>query len=549
MAKAQTFLAKYDRSRDEQISTKEDAYNYCQRYFKEIIGEISLPGRQIDDNWQLHYKQGNESVPGLVGSFVLLFYLGAPGIYWDYNCEQIIAMIDEQDLANVCQKSYVFLCDQGWQVLAQNKEFFKTYCRFALPAQIRELKEQLSIWQAKGVEGVELVAYITQALALNKSLSALLLLDKLAALDYAATIRGISIDKLRESLIPDLGFDDEATLSYDLGERQLQVNITGDLSIELVDQKTGGSLSTFPLEIEQEDSRISTARREFNELKEMIKDIRENQLAFLKRQFIFGITRSSESWEKIYRQNPLLRKLAAGIVWRCNYNKNQETFMINEKGELINAHGTPWQVPPKSKISLAHPLYLTSEEMDFWITHLIDQDIKQPIAQLSEAVIPFSSAEDIKNRYMKLKVTLRMLKLMEEEGFKIYGISKFGYELDNDIVRLHFDFGLQKALHEVDADDLVFVGQLEVINLNRTRPINHSLAVLDRLAVMAKIKEDHLSPLIEYIEARKVGLADEEINQFLAIANHYQSFNCTAYLLNYKNRKSKFGLHHSELWL
>ena len=198
---------------------------------------------------------------------------------------------------------------------------------------------------------------------------------------------------------------------------------------------------------------------------------------------------------------------------------------------------------------LYHATQEAAEEMGFWLKRLDQEGISQPIAQLSEAIIPFSSKDDIKNRYLAIKVTLRMLKLMEEEGFKIYGISKYGYQLDNDIVRLHFDLGFGKSLSDVSLDDYVFVEKLHVINLNRARPINHSLAVLDRLAVMADIRDDHLSQLIEYIEHKNIGLDGDELRQFLLIANHYQSFNCTAHLLNYKNKKINFNTDHGDFWL
>jgi len=550
---ARRFLSKYDRLGAVKINTREEAEQYCRENYHQCLGDQRLGELKVGDEVlsKIRYRETGRPAPLTVSRFVFTQYMRIDRLEWDEACDQIAQMLIPRDLQAALETTYVDLSegrDAGGAALFAHRDFMTAYCRFASPDQVRALKEKFAQWEEWGERGKAFLAHLLQALALNETLTALLLLDKLGKLAFAAKIRRIPLDKLRDSLIPDFGFDQDGSLYGEIEGKRYRITVLPDLSLEAFDMETGKIVNSLPPR-----TQIALAHTgqtiNFDELKLTVKEIKDNQLAFLKHQFVTGATRTVAAWRRIYAENLLLRKFAASIIWSYSHKREKETFRIVDEGSFIDVHGSPWLLPEAGNVSVAHPLNLTGAEIASWSKQLRDAGICQPIGQLSEPVIPFSSLDDIKNRYAGIVIPFGIVKYLAQQGYKIYGSYEHGYEADNNIVRLHFDFGVKIALNQAGEEDPVYIRTLTAMNLRRTRAINHSLAVLDRLPILKAVKNDEINHLIEYIENKNLGLDEDETEAYLNIANKYQSFKCMAELMDYKNKHFRFNAIQSEIKL
>ena len=447
---AKRFLQKYDKQTITIIDTPEQAEQFCRDNYNERSGEKLFEQLNVlkKELLKIRYAKTGQPAPKVVSQFVLTQYMLKGRIERDEICDKIAQLLLLNDLQVALENVYMFLASDSKDNetrLFKEQCFMTAYCRFASSDQIRELKNKLILWETMGEDGKAFAAHVKHALALNDTLTALLFLDKLGQLAYAAKIRHMPLEKLKDSLIPDFGFDQNGIIYGEREGRRHQIILMPDLSLELHDIEKGEPVESWSKELEIiVNTPMVQTKINYNELALTIKEIKENQLAYLKYQFVTGATKSVAAWRKRYMDNPLLSKLATAIIWSYSCCQKKDTFRVLDNQELVNANGVRWALPETGNISVAHPLNLTEGEISSWEKQLQDADIHQPIAQLSEPLIPFSSINDIKYRYSGIILPLNILRHFEPEGFKIYGSLEHGYELDNGIVRLHFDFGIKK---------------------------------------------------------------------------------------------------------
>lgn len=541
---AERFLRKYDTSPGLSLGSRDDVERYCRENYNKDSGQKLLWQLKVKEEYldKIRWRDTMKPAPAVVSRFVFLQYMLTEKVERDENCDRIAEMLVTEDLQNTLEKTYAYLSGYGpredWGAIFEHRAFMTAYCRFASPDQVRALTEKISRWVARGEKGQSFLTHVLAALALNNTPTALLFLDKLGKLAFAAKIRRIPVDKLRDSLIPDFGFDQDGAIYGESKGKKYRITVLPDLSLQLFDMEKGTNISSLPPKTQ---IAFPGSTLDFIELTRTIKEIKEQQLALLKHQFVTGATKTVVAWRKTYAENTLLRRLAQSIIWSYSFNREKETFRILDDGALIDVKGHAWFLPEKGAVSVAHPLNLTAAEIAAWSKQLTTEGLYQPFGQLSEQVIPFSSLDVIKNRYAGIILPFGLLKYLEAEGFKIYGNADFGYQADNNVVRLHFDFGIKTALSAAKEDDPVYIRALNVANLTRARAINHSLNILDRLPVLGAIKKDEIDCLIAYIENKNLGLDAYETETFLCVANQYQSFKCTAELLDYKNRHLRFN--------
>lgn len=338
--------------------------------------------------------------------------------------------------------------------------------------------------------------------------------------------------------LPDFGLDSADGVCYDLAGRQYRAELTDDLNLELLDGVSHERLKSFPA-----GAVHGTADAEWNyeELKRALHDFREAQTGLLRRRFVSGVALPCGLWRQTYAGHPLLRRLARRVVWSCRVGRERHPFRLLGDGTYVDEQGLPWALPASSLISLAHPLNLTFGELNAWRNQLAAAGIRQPISQLSEPVIWYSAPGELRSRYAGLVVPYGKLRALEREGFKIYGTYEHGYELDDGAIRLHFTFGARAYLGAALPADEAHLDTLRLTAPTRRRQINHGLAALDRLRLLAAIRNDDLERLSCYLESQTLGLPEDEFDAYLTTANQYGSLKCLASLLEYKQRNFRFG--------
>lgn len=338
------------------------------------------------------------------------------------------------------------------------------------------------------------------------------------------------------SLLPDFGLDAADGVSYAIVGQQYRAELTNDLELELFAAASRERLKSFPL-----GTGAAEAEWNYEELKRELYAFRAAQIALLRRRFVSGVALPAAAWRQTYASHPVLRRLTRRLVWSCRVDRERRPFRLLADGSCVDEQGRPCTMPASSLVSLAHPLNLTLGEIAAWRDQLVAAKIRQPICQIAEPVIWFSMPEELRYRYNGLVVPYGKLRSLEREGFHIYGTYEHGYELDDGAIRLHFTFGAKAYLGAALAADEARLDTLQLTAPKRRRQINHGLAVLDRLLLVAAIREDDLEQLSGYIESQTLGLPEDELNEYLATANQYASLKCLASLLDYKQRNFRFG--------
>jgi hypothetical protein len=245
----------------------------------------------------------------------------------------------------------------------------------------------------------KLAEYAVQALALMGSDSALLAVDAMAiryrsknknigkaaseAFAEAARARGLTVEELGDLVVPWLGFRPGEARVLDAGKAKLEARIGNDFKLvfrDLVTKKKVAKLS---------DSTPADVKAEFKEISAGLKEAVKSQLlrmeTLMVRQFRWPVAR----WQELYLRHPLLLPFAQRLVWGA-YGATGNllgTFRALEDQTLTDTADEGFALPQGSKIGVVHPLELTPEIRQGWLTHLADYDVIPPFAQLERSVV------------------------------------------------------------------------------------------------------------------------------------------------------------------
>ena len=103
---------------------------------------------------------------------------------------------------------------------------------------------------------------------------------------------------------------------------------------------------------------------------------------------------SSESWNTLFVENPIMHQFAIGLIWGVyENNKIIQSFRYMEDGTFNTVDEEEFTLPENAQITLAHPADLGEELTSSWKTQLDDYEIIQPIEQLDISVIEFAEKD------------------------------------------------------------------------------------------------------------------------------------------------------------
>jgi hypothetical protein len=100
-----------------------------------------------------------------------------------------------------------------------------------------------------------------------------------------------------------------------------------------------------------------------------------------------------DRWRAVILGHPLLRSLAATLVWDHIEGAVATHFRPLPDGRYISHDGQPIALPAAGEVRLAHPCELGDDELTAWRTHFEEDDIAQPFAQLDRDVVAVAENE------------------------------------------------------------------------------------------------------------------------------------------------------------
>jgi len=214
------------------------------------------------------------------------------------------------------------------------------------------------------------------------------------ALDTAAKELGLSLDELRDRLIPDFGFAQDGTRLLDYGTRQFTLSLSPALEC-VVRDASGKTFAALPKPGKNDDPALAPAAHDlFKSLKKEIKE----QVSLVKDRLedTFWSQRfwKQTAWTNLFVKNPLMHSFALGLIWGV-YEQNalQTAFRYMEDGSFTTVNEDEFTLPEHADIGLIHPLELAESERGAWLQQLQDYDISQPLPQLQRAVFTVDPAK------------------------------------------------------------------------------------------------------------------------------------------------------------
>lgn len=338
---------------------------------------------------------------------VLLSYatLNPVGVNLKTKC--LTKELDQKELEEFCQAVFDRWLNKG----AESKKKWVLYfvAVYGGNDMIAKLKYQISEWprQARGAIAVDAI----QAMACNGGSLALMTVDAISrkfkyrqikeaartALTRAAKELEISAEELSDRIVPNLGFSENCSRTFDYGFRTFQVMITPALELEVFDEKQK-KLKNLPAPGAKDDpEKAQQAYQEFKEMKKLLKTTVAAQQARL--EFALSTERrwSVTAWKTLFIKNPIMHSFAIGLIWGAYQGKElKETFRYMEDGTFTTVEEEEYQLLDETKIGLVHPLELSKEQIEAWKEQLSDYEIVQPVIQLERKIYKVEPEEEDK---------------------------------------------------------------------------------------------------------------------------------------------------------
>ncbi len=203
----------------------------------------------------------------------------------------------------------------------------------------------------------------------------------------------LSIYDFKDSLIPNFNLNNNLTYNY--GDRQFNVTYK-DNSLKVIDNK-GKEYKDLPKPGKNDNEDIAnTCLLEYKDMKKMIKDTIKNQSQRLLDAMMFDKRWSIEKYTELFINNPIMQEFASSLIWGV-YQEDElvQTFRYMDDGTFNNADEEEVKILDCT-IGLIHPIEITKEEIDKWVTQLSDYELVQPFLQL-EREIYLPNEDELKN--------------------------------------------------------------------------------------------------------------------------------------------------------
>ena len=438
-----------------------------------------------------------------------------PGI--SPEATEIISLLDPSSLQAALRE----LANKNLGITGRSKKMYLAYpiCRYADEALMEELTKKVPSWRSS-VSGNEAPPLRTfrEANLYSETRAAMLLAEKYKELNRYAVIRGTTADLLRDNMLSNIGLSKDGKKTYSLGNQTVTAILQKDLSF-LIQLENGKTAKSLPKK-DADPTAYAMANADFAEMKKNAKKIVKNRQNILFEEFLGGKSRSADEWKAAYTENPLLRAVASLLVWEQGKN----TFVLTENG-TITSDEKSYEIG-KTKISLAHPMEMTAEDLSAWQSYFVKNGLKQPFEQIWEPAIDKDSIK--KDRYKGC-----MIPYYRFTGKNKHGISVTDEDFHNIIYIEFKDLvadmeRIDWERHYIDPNH-----RFEITNITfkkYTRMANHIIAYLDRITIYDRIAKDDVS-ILNMLD----GFTLAQIMEFIRIASENNAVNVTAMLLNYKN--------------
>lgn len=414
--------------------------------------------------------------------------------------------------------------------------FLLAYARYADDKEVETLSAEI----AKKAKGTKKERYwadnCLKALFLNECPTTMRLFDKKEMLDAYAMARGTTAVVLRNTaMLPDIGLSNEGTKNYVLGENHYEARLTPNLTLELYDtvhQKTIRSIPKKNVDVTQ----AKAIQDDFTALKKTVKQFIAERSEQLCQMHVSGEAMPQDLWRRVYIKNPVLYRLAERVVWA---DKSNHSFALVEK-RPVTANHDPFE--PCGSIHVAHVLEMQEEKIQAWRQFLTQLNRSELFEQVWEPVL-HNRIRTLKTYYegatltsaernaLKKNLKQRGINVRSDEIYKEYDHRAGQYVFSNwNTMHLGSSVSIEYC---VDADTKEITFGKAKTTLKNEKELNAIILELNKVSMLHHIRNDRG----EYLTQELLDLfSAAQINEFVDFAISSNAVDCTAILLEYKNK-------------
>lgn len=440
-----------------------------------------------------------------------------PGI--SDEAETIVSLLDKDSFMNAIN----MIASQCLGIDGYDRRMFAAFpiCRYADAETMDVLTKRAPNWRS-GRSGNEAPPLRTfrKACCYSNTKAAMMLADKFHDLDQYAKLRGMTAEELRDSVLSDVGLDENGNKIYDLGNQTVTVSLQKDLSYSITLNESGKVVKSIPKK--GADPEIyDKVTEDFSRLKKDTKRIVKNRKDVLFAEFLEKTPKQADSWKSSYLKNPILREVASLLVWK----QGKKTFTLGEQGP-ITSEGKSYTIG-NGTIAVAHPMEISVNDLKQWQQYYTEHHLKQPFAQIWEPVI---DPEQIRrDRYKGIPIPYFRFRGMEKHGIYVEDMDFHSYinitfdECDADVERLDW------SRHEISNNDCFAVQSIGFKKY--TRKVNHIIGYLDKVTVYGRVINDDVG-VAEMLSQFTLA----QITEYIKAAGENNCSNVMAVLLDYKDK-------------
>lgn len=298
---------------------------------------------------------------------------------------------------------------------------------------VRRLSPLIRSWPGEGgharaVTGLDVLASIGTDIALmhlngiaDKAKFKGLKTKAQEKINEVAAKLGLTADELADRLVPDLGLDEDGSLTLDYGPRKFVVGFDEQLKPYVTED--GTRRKELPQPGPRDDATLAPeAYKAFAALKKDARTLAADQIRRFEHAMVLQRRWDLSQVRALFIEHPLLWHITRRLVW-ATFDKSGAAaiaFRVAEDRTLADDSDKLLTLDDSSRVGIAHPLHL-GDSIKRWSDLFADYEILQPFAQLGREVYRLTDAE-------RQATVLEQFKGLKVETTKVLGLERFGWE-------------------------------------------------------------------------------------------------------------------------
>ena len=266
---------------------------------------------------------------------------------------------------------------------------------------------------------------------------------------------GLSTEELADRLVPDLGLDDDGSMTLDYGPRRFVVGFDEQLKPYVAED--GARRKELPAPGSHDDPTLAPESfKRFAALKKDARTLASDQIRRFERAMVTQRRWSLSQVRALFIEHPLLWHVSRRLVWATFEESGRlaTAFRVAEDRTLADADDKELKLPDAVTVGIPHPLHM-GQGVGRWSDLFADYEILQPFAQLGRDVYELTPDE-------KGSLTLARFAGAKVETVKVLGLERFGWErgevMDGGVQGWMFRKAPQDRAIVVDLDPGIIAG-------------------------------------------------------------------------------------------